>query len=222
MQKILVVDDDELVRNLVQEKLADCYEIVETGDPEQALGLALQHKPAAILLDLMMPSFSGFQICENLRSCSYTSRIPIFVISGQSAGSYQELCESLGAKEFFEKPIDFGLLKQSLALEIVQARTDRRAVVRIRMRVIIKLRAVINGGPVEVTSATENVSADGFLCNATEMLDASLIFEVFVTGTNDRFVGTARIVRVQYSETIRQQYAFAFLQTTQDWILQRS
>ncbi len=95
MQKILVVDDDELVRNLVQEKLADCYEIVETGDPEQALGLALQHKPAAILLDLMMPSFSGFQICENLRSCSYTSRIPIFVISGQSAGSYQELCETM-------------------------------------------------------------------------------------------------------------------------------
>jgi len=77
VQRILIVDDDEAMRGLLRARLSDSYEIIDTANPEQALGLALEHKPEAIFLDLMMPKFSGFELCQSLRSVSYTSRIPI-------------------------------------------------------------------------------------------------------------------------------------------------
>ena len=81
--RILVVDDDESVRKMLAMRMSDTYEVVETGDPEQAVALALEHKPDAILMDLMMPGFSGFELCSSLRDLSYTSRIPIFVVTGE-------------------------------------------------------------------------------------------------------------------------------------------
>ena len=68
MAKLLVVDDEESMRRLVRLNLADTYEIVETGEPEQALALALEHKPDAVLLDLRMPKYSGFELCKTLTS----------------------------------------------------------------------------------------------------------------------------------------------------------
>ena len=82
MPKILIVDDDQSMRRLLRMRLADAYEIIDTGEPEQALSLALEHRPDAIFLDLMMPKYSGFELCQSLRSLSYTCHIPIFVITG--------------------------------------------------------------------------------------------------------------------------------------------
>ncbi|HEV2398632.1 MAG TPA: response regulator [Candidatus Sulfotelmatobacter sp.] len=58
MHKILIVDDDKAMCDLLRACLSEGYEVIDTQDPEQALGLALEHKPDAILLDLMMPKFS--------------------------------------------------------------------------------------------------------------------------------------------------------------------
>jgi DNA-binding response OmpR family regulator len=90
VQKILIVDDDPQLVSLHRMRLEDRYEIIDTSEPEEALGLALEHKPGAILLDLMMPKFSGFELCQSLHSLSYTSLIPIFVITGESAAKYKE------------------------------------------------------------------------------------------------------------------------------------
>jgi DNA-binding response OmpR family regulator len=81
LHKILTVDDDEATLNLMRTRLSEVYEVICTMDPEKALGLALEHKPDAVLLDLMMPKFSGFELCQSLRSLSYTSAIPIIVIT---------------------------------------------------------------------------------------------------------------------------------------------
>src|SRR5438309_2354920 len=102
--KILIVDDDEAMRVLVKLRLSDSYEVIDTGNPEQALGLALQHKPDVILMDLMMPNCSGFELCQSLHSLSYTSRTPIFVVTGESAAKYRDYMSNLGAAGFFEKP----------------------------------------------------------------------------------------------------------------------
>jgi CheY-like chemotaxis protein len=62
--------------------------------------------------------FSGLQLCESLHTLSYTSRIPIFVVSGYGAAQYKEQCEKLGARAFFQKPVNFNALKSALADEI--------------------------------------------------------------------------------------------------------
>ena len=131
MQRILIVDDDESMRGLLRARLSDTYDIIDTANPEQALGLALEHKPEAIFLDLMMPKFSGFELCQSLRSVSYTSRIPIFVISGEAGITHRQHCEDLGATAYFEKPVDFIKLKERLAVEIHTKSVERRAHVRV-------------------------------------------------------------------------------------------
>jgi DNA-binding NtrC family response regulator len=55
MDKLLIVDDEEAMRALLRINLADRYEIIDTGNPEQALALAMKENPSAILLDLRMP-----------------------------------------------------------------------------------------------------------------------------------------------------------------------
>jgi CheY-like chemotaxis protein len=78
----LIVDDDEAIRRLVRLNLTNLYEIFDTGQPEEALALALEHKPDAILLDLRMPGYSGFELCKTFTSFSATQLIPV-VISGE-------------------------------------------------------------------------------------------------------------------------------------------
>lgn len=221
MQKLLIVDDDEDVRGLHRLRLSDTYDIIETEDAEEALALALQHKPAAILLDLMMPKFSGFEVCQNLHSLSYTSLIPVFVITGESSAKYKEHCESLGAKAFFEKPVDYQELKRKLAIELESRQKERRAHVRVRMTLILKLRGTdAEGKGFEFTTATENVSAGGFLCNHTGSLVKGSVVEVYLTGTSERLAGRARVVRREASATPWQEYALQFVEVSPEWILQ--
>lgn len=110
MAKLLIVDDDPTQLDLYRTRLADSYEIIQSTDSEAAFALAFQHKPDCIVLDLSMPNFSGFELCRALATLSSTSLIPIIVISGKPAWMYKDFCLSLGATEYFEKPVNFSYL----------------------------------------------------------------------------------------------------------------
>jgi len=222
LPKVLVVDDDETVRRMLRMRLADTYEIVDTGDPEQAVALTLEHKPDAVLMDLMMPGFSGFELCQTLHTLSYTSRIPIFVVTGESGTKYKEHCASLGAKGFFQKPIDFAALKATLATEMRTKLPERRKHKRVQMRVLLRLRGVgADGKTFEQLTTTENISAGGFLANCTATLVKGTPVEVFLTaGGQERFAGRAQAVRKESPGSPWQRYGFQFLETTSDWVLQ--
>jgi response regulator RpfG family c-di-GMP phosphodiesterase len=223
MPKILLVDDDDSMRGLMKKRLSDIYQVVDTNDPEQALGLALEHKPDAILLDLMMPKFSGFELCQSFHTLSYTSLTPLFVITGESAAKYKEHCENLGATAFFEKPVDFAELKRRLAEELQTRRVERRSEVRVRMRVMLKLKGTDgNGQPFEESVATENVSASGFLCNCTHSLTKDSVVEVWLVGGGERLAGTARVVRKEAPGAPWQRYGFQFVEKTREWVLHKS
>lgn len=221
MQRILVVDDDDSMRNILRMRLADTYEVIDTGDPEQALGMALEHKPDAVVLDLVMPKVSGFELCQSLRALSYTSRIPVFVITGKALEDTKQHCDNLGATAFFEKPINFVELKRRLVEELHVKRPERRQHVRVRMRLILKLRGSdATGNRFEELTATENVSAGGFLCNSTVTLSKGSSVDVYLGADNERFVGRARMVRKESTVTAWQRYGFQFLEKNSEWVLQ--
>lgn len=221
MAKILIVDDDADMRNLHKLRLSDSYEVLDTEDPEEALGLALEHKPAAILLDLMMPRLSGFELCHTLHTLSYTSRIPIFVITGESAAKYKQHCEGLGATAFFEKPVDYKDLKKRLTDALQTNQPERRAHVRVKMRVVLKLRGTDNTGKTfDLSTVTENLSPGGFLAGCTAPLNQGDVVDVFVVADGERFAGRAKAVRCEARGAPWQRYGFQFLETTSEWVLQ--
>src|ERR1700733_5415555 len=139
MHKVLTVDDDEATLMLMKIRLSTAYELICTKAPEQALGLALEHKPDAILLDLMMPKFSGFELCQSFRSLSYTSMIPIIVITAEQDAKYKDHCANLGAVAYFEKPLKLDELRCRLTMELQSKRSEQRTHVRVRMRLALRL-----------------------------------------------------------------------------------
>lgn len=222
MEKILIVDDDDALRGMIKMRLSDTYETIDTGNPVQALGLALEHKPRAILLDLMMPDCSGFELCQSFHNLSYTARIPIFVVTGESAGKYREYMSNLGAVGYFEKPIDFAKLKARLASELLIRPSERRKHVRVRMKLILKVKGTDSTQrSFEQLTTTENLSAGGFLCTLPLALAADSSLQVFLSGPGrEQYVGRVRVVRSEAPDTPWQRYAFQFIERTSEWILQ--
>jgi DNA-binding response OmpR family regulator len=221
MPRILVVDDDASTRRLMTVSLRDAYEVVDTGNAEEALKLALECKPDLILLDLMLPHFSGFELCQAIHSLSCTSNIPIFVMAGQSGSKLRRHCGQLGARGYFEKPIDFNELQTSIRRELRKKGPERRAHLRVRMQVLLKLIGVgADGNSWEEIVTTENISASGFLCPCMRALTKSTTVDVFLAGTADVFVGQARVVRKESSEGSWQKFGFQFVGDARDWILQ--
>ncbi|HET6142884.1 MAG TPA: response regulator [Candidatus Acidoferrales bacterium] len=220
MQRILIIDDDEAMRDLLRDRLEDTYQIIDTGDPEQAIALALQHKPDAVLLDLMMMTFSGFEVCQTLSTLSLTQRFPIFVISGEMAAKYKTFCQNLGASDYFEKPVDFGLLRSKLCATLKLSRVERRKEVRIRLNVALKLRGRDkNGRQLEVLATTENVSTGGFLCGCEAIFEINSILDVFLCCDGEHYAGSARTVRQDPGNDSHSRYAFQFVQKPIVWVL---
>src|SRR5712692_3229264 len=147
MRKLLVVDDDEPLRRLMRLELSKTFEVIDSGEPEQGLALALEHKPEAILLDLRMPKYSGYELLQTFTAFSHTQKIPVIIVSGEAGGQTKEHCKQLGAVAYFEKPIDFDALRACLH----QVAKSLHAIllfyeVRVRLRVPLKLRGVNGQG----------------------------------------------------------------------------
>jgi len=220
MEKLLIVDDEEAMRRLLRINLQDRYEIDDTGNPELALALAMQGKPDAILLDLRMPNYSGFELCGTFKSMTSTQLIPLIIISGEAGASTKLFCKELGAAAYFQKPVDFEELRAGLATVLRAARPERRSELRIRLRVTLMLRGIDkNEKPFEEVSVTENVSASGFLCGCTSLLNKDSTIEVYLGSGESKFVGKARVVRSEGCDTPYPRYAFRFVEKEGEWIL---
>lgn len=220
MPRVLVIDDDHSMRKLLRWRLEPSYEIVETSDPEEGIVLALQQKPDAILLDLMMPRYSGFEVCQTLSSMSFTRQIPIFIVSGESSDRYRDFCKNLGARGFFQKPVDVAVLRKELEAVIGGSRDTKRPEARVRFRTLLKLSGFDSkGARLNLTTATENVTASGFLCGYPAEIKEGAVVEVYLATDGQPFVGKARVARVDWPGTRGQTCDFQFLETPTDWVL---
>jgi DNA-binding response OmpR family regulator len=220
VRRLLVVGDDEATRRLFRVNLSDDYEIIDTADSEEALALAMEHKPDAILLDMHMPKLSGLDLCSTLQSFSQTHLVPILVVSGAVEDGAKAACAALGASAFFTKPLDFDVLKARLATMKRQTMVPRSEV-RVRLRVPLKLHGSNGDGKeFDEGATTENVSLSGFMCTCGTALQKDSVVDVFLSHNGRRqHVGRARCLRSDAREGEAPQYAFRFIEKTEDWIL---
>ena len=221
MLRLLIVNHDDLTRDRLRFRLCDCFEVFEATDAQQGLAFALEHKPSGILIDLGMPQMTGIELCQSLRSISYTARTPIFALIEKNGGGPQVPKEDLGVTCFFEKPVDIEEIKNRLTYELEGSRPQRRAHVRIRMRTILKLTGTDEKGKrFDELTATENVSVGGFLCNSTTALSDNAVVEVYLVCDGERRVGRARLARKEQFVGPWQRYGFQFEEKTQEWVIQ--
>lgn len=109
LQTVLVIDDDSDIRDLIAETLIDeGYHVLTSGDGQTAVALAAAQPPGLILLDLMMPKMSGWQVIEELKASSRTSSTPVVLVS--ASRDLQTISRQLGAASCLAKPFDLDTL----------------------------------------------------------------------------------------------------------------
>lgn len=115
MPKILVVDDDQTVTQLLEALLVmEGHEPATLNDSTKALEEIKRFHPELILMDLMMPDLNGFELCELLhRDPEYTG-IPIMVVSALDDPASREKAELAGARDYITKPFNIDLMLQKI------------------------------------------------------------------------------------------------------------
>ena len=217
--KLLVVDDDQALRRLMHLELSETYEVIETGEPEHGLALALEHMPDAILLDLRMPKYSGYELCQTFTSFSRTQSIPVVIVSGEGGAQTKEHCKQLGAAGYFEKPLDFEALKIFLGGLARATRHIPRSEVRVRLRVPLKLRGKdAQNKEFDELATTENVSLSGFLCTCNRAIPVHAIVEVDIVSSRDEYVGKAQIMHSEAKPPVYR-YGCRFTEKKGPWVL---
>lgn len=221
MHKLLIIDDEAAMRRLLRINLEDRYKIVDTGDPELALEAVLQSKPNAILLDLRMPNYSGFELCRTFKSITATQLIPVIIVTGEGGASTKSYCEELGAAAYFQKPIDFEALRDRLEKVLADAHPERRSEVRIALRVMVSLRGNgAHGKSFEEMCSTDNISRTTFFCRTEAFLKKDSQVSVSLVTEGKKFVGVARVMRCEDCNPPQRRYAFQFVEKDVNWIIQ--
>ena len=104
MKKILLVEDEEIMINLLQKKLKqEGYEVSVAKDGEEGLKLMKELGPDLILLDIIMPKMGGFEVMEEMNKDPKLQKIPVVVISNSGQPVELDKAQRLGARDWLVK-----------------------------------------------------------------------------------------------------------------------
>ena len=126
--RLLIVEDDREIRTLYRLELSTLYDIVEAPDGYAAWRLFETEQPDIVLMDLGVPGINGMDLTEKIRAHEKLSDTPIIIITGSTVG--EDLPPSFWLKAtpasaFFEKPVDFGALREEIDRQL-KARAGHR------------------------------------------------------------------------------------------------
>lgn len=103
-KKILLVEDDETLASVYLERLqAEGFDIRHVANGEDALSNTIEYKPDLILLDVMMPKISGFDVLDILRNTPETTNVRIVMLTALSQPKDKERAEQLGVDDYLVK-----------------------------------------------------------------------------------------------------------------------
>ena len=107
-EKILIVDDIAVNREILASMLEGLYQIIEASDGGQAIDILKSENDgiALVLLDLIMPKVDGFAVLQFMKDAGIFARVPVIVISADSDAKTERECLKLGASDFIRKPFD--------------------------------------------------------------------------------------------------------------------
>jgi DNA-binding response OmpR family regulator len=125
-QRILIVEDEPDMNNLLADVLsAFGFEPIQAGSGEQALTILSTRQPDAILLDLMLPGLSGFELCRQLKTSRETRAIPILILTALDRAIDRRYSFETGADEYLTKPFKPESLVASLKACLDRCRVAR-------------------------------------------------------------------------------------------------
>jgi len=138
---ILITDDEKMNVDILGGILSPLYNLLISRNGERALELAKTHKPDLILLDVLMPSMSGFEVIAALKDCKETINIPVIFITGLTSAEDEERGFALGAVDYITKPFNKAIVK---------------ARVNTHLRIVDQMRIIENIGLIDPLTKVSN------------------------------------------------------------------
>ena len=127
MIKILVVDDERDIRELLVDELTDSgYETIEAANGAEALERVYSDSPDIVLLDLMMPILDGIQVLEILKSNAHTASLPVVLLTAVSADEGEQRAMALGISHYVTKPWEPGTIQTVIKVALREAATGNQ------------------------------------------------------------------------------------------------
>ncbi len=134
---ILLVDDEPTNLRVLRTVLNDLYRLLFAKNGQEALQLAAEHQPDLILLDVMMPGMTGFEVCTRLKANSQTQQIPVIFVTALRDEIDETQGFDVGAVDYITKPITPAVVRARVKthLSLVQAEELKKT----RLQVIQRL-----------------------------------------------------------------------------------
>ncbi len=113
-KKILVVEDDDELREFIIKELSDNYTCIEARDGEEGFRKAFLKMPNLVISDIMMPLTDGFKLCKSIKSDERTSHLPVILLTARHSQEKQIEGLELGADDYIYKPFNIDIFKKRI------------------------------------------------------------------------------------------------------------
>ncbi len=115
MAKILIVEDNEMNRDMLSRRLIrKGFDIIMAEDGQKGVDMSISDSPDLILMDLSLPVMDGWQATTTIKSNDITKKIPIIVLTAHAMAGDREKAMEAGADEYDTKPIEFKRLMRKI------------------------------------------------------------------------------------------------------------
>ena len=121
-KKLLVVDDEELVRKMIALWFErEGFSVIAADNGTDGLRLAIEEQPDVVLLDIMMPGLHGFEVCKQIREQPSLSKTIVIMTSARSYKPDLDKAKELGANDYVVKPSDSANLLNTVNKHLAKA-----------------------------------------------------------------------------------------------------
>jgi CheY-like chemotaxis protein len=111
MLKILLVEDNEMNRDMLSRRLAKRgYEVTIAVDGEQGVAMARSDPPALVLMDMSLPGLDGWEASRQLKAMPETRAVPVIALTAHAMAGDREKAIAAGCDDFDTKPVDLARL----------------------------------------------------------------------------------------------------------------
>ena len=214
--KILVVDDEIDILTLLEYNLKKAgFKVISANDGPEAIESAKREKPNLIILDIMLPSMEGTEVCKALKKDDTTSHIPVIMLNAKGEEIDRIVGLELGADDYITKPFSPRelILRVKAVLKRGQAQEKPKTITKGTVYVDMDRNSVtvnnkpLNLTPIEFKLLTELAMSDGRVLSRDNLLDRVWGRDCYVT---DRTIDThirrlrEKLGKAQrYIETVR-------------------
>ena len=163
VMRILIVEDNDDLRNFMQHPLQADFDVLLAEDGAEAWSIIQKQMPDLVVSDVMMPRMDGFELCKLIKSTYETSHIPVILLTALSGKTEQLYGLGLGADDYLTKPFDMTLLIQKIM-----------SIIRNREAVKEKALKLIKGSVNDNEQILANEHNDQFLKKILEVIRANM------------------------------------------------